>query len=75
MRSPRAAATLALLLLPLVWLWPCTFGDRYFVPYDVNQFAPVANAATDAELAAAREGANLDVTEVPVWFLPELELA
>jgi len=75
MRSTRSAAVLALALLPLVWLWPSTFGDRYFVSYDVNQFPPVSTTASEVELAAAREGANLDVTEVPVWFLPELELA
>ena len=68
-----AAATLA--LLPLLWLAPCTFGERYFVPYDVNQFPPVATTATDADLKLARAGANFDVTEVPVWFLPELEMA
>ena len=75
MKGSRSAAIVALALLPLVWLWPCTFGDRYFVPYDVNQFPPVSNTATDAELATAREDANLDVTEVPVWFLPELAFA
>jgi len=75
MNDKRFAAVALLLLLPLLWLWPCTFGDRYFIPYDVNQFPPVSTTATDAELQAAREGRNLDVTEVPVWFLPELELA
>ena len=73
-RADRLAA-LTLLLLPLVWLWPSTFGDRYFVPYDVNQFPPVSTTAAAEETAAARDGGNLDVTEVPVWFLPELELA
>ncbi len=68
-------AALALALLPLWWLWPCTFGDRYFVSYDVNQFPPVSTTATDDALAQARDGANYDVTEVPVWFLPELEYA
>ena len=53
MKGSRSAAIVALALLPLVWLWPCTFGDRYFVPYDVNQFPPVSNTATDAELATA----------------------
>ena len=75
MIGAKPAAIVALLLLPLLWLWPCTFGDRYFVSYDVNRFPPVSTTASDAELAAARDGGNLDVTEVPVWFLPELELA
>jgi len=75
MTAARPAAIVALILLPLLWLWPCTFGDRYFVSYDVNRFPPVSTTASDAELAAARAGGNLDVTEVPVWFLPELELA
>ena len=68
-------ALLSLVLLPLVWLGPCVFGDRTFVSYDVNQFPPSSITATDSELALAREGANFDVTEVPVWFVPELELA
>ncbi|MCK5942063.1 MAG: hypothetical protein KAI24_08855, partial [Planctomycetes bacterium] len=73
-RADRVAVA-ALVLLPLLWLWPCVFGGRYFVPYDVNEFPPVSTTASDAELAQARAGANYDVTEVPVWFLPELELA
>ncbi|MFT6079941.1 MAG: hypothetical protein ACJAQZ_002000 [Planctomycetota bacterium] len=68
-------AVLSLALLPLVWLAPCVFGDRTFVSYDINQFPPSSITATDSELALAREGANFDVTEVPVWFVPELELA
>jgi hypothetical protein len=75
MNRRDALAIVALVLLPLLWLWPCTFGDRYFVSYDVDQFPPVRTTATDAELATARDGANFDVTEVPVWFLPELEFA
>ena len=56
-------------------------GDGTDPSVDVG---PLVNAATrdkvaafvaDAELAAARDGGNLDVTEVPVWFLPELALA
>ncbi|MFT4514943.1 MAG: hypothetical protein ACI91B_003656 [Planctomycetota bacterium] len=68
-------AVLALVLMPLVWLGPCVFGDRTFVSYDINQYPPNSITATDSELALAREGANFDVTEVPVWFVPELELA
>ncbi len=77
-RSPRskvALAILALALMPLVWLWPSVLGDRTFVPYDVNQFPPASITATDEELAKTQEGANFDVTEVPVWFAPELKFA
>lgn len=68
-------AVLSLVLLPLLWLWPCVFGGRAFVSYDLAQFPPVACTSTDVQLAAAQDGANFDVTEVPVWFLPELQLA
>lgn len=71
----QGLAILSLVLLPLVWLWPSVFGSRTFVSYDINQFAPASILASDSELAQAREGANFDVTEVPVWFVPELELA
>ena len=74
-KRASASAILLLLLLPLAWLWPCVFGERTFVPYDINQFPPASITASDSELAVARAGANFDVTEVPVWFLPELELA
>lgn len=70
-----ALAILALTVMPLVWLWPSVIGDRTFVPYDVNQFPPASITATDDELAAAQEHANFDVTEVPVWFAPELKFA
>jgi len=70
-----ALAILALVLMPLAWLWPCVLGDRTFVPYDVNQFPPASITASDAELQEAREHGNYDVTEVPVWFAPEMKLA
>ncbi len=72
------AHTLAIVLLclqPLLWLWPCVFGDRTFVPYDTAEFPPASLNLTAAEHAAIKAGKNHDVTEVPVWFLPELELA
>ncbi|MCU0864119.1 MAG: YfhO family protein [Planctomycetes bacterium] len=74
---PRARhlALLSLLLAPLLWLWPCVFGDRTFVPYDVAQFPPASLLLSPEQLAAASAGANHDVTEPPVWFVPELELA
>ena len=68
-------ATVSLILLPLVWLWPSVFGDRTFVPFDVNKYPPASITASDAELAKARDFTNSDVTEVPVWFGPELQLA
>ncbi len=71
----RRLAIVSLLLLPLLWLWPCVFGGRTFVPYDLAQFPPVSLIATPEQLAQAKGGANFDVTEVPPWFLPELVLA
>ncbi|MBL8752760.1 MAG: hypothetical protein JNK15_05620, partial [Planctomycetes bacterium] len=69
------AAIVSLVLLPLLWLFPSVFGDRVFVPYDVAEFPPSATTATPEQVAAMRDGANYDVTEPPVWFVPELELA
>lgn len=66
---------LALLLLPLAWLWPCVAGERVFLPYDTAQFPPASLLLSPDELAAARRGGNPDVTEPPVWFVPEIELA
>ncbi|MEZ6038792.1 MAG: hypothetical protein R3F29_15035 [Planctomycetota bacterium] len=74
-RRLRLAAVLSLLLLPLCWLWPSAIGARTFVPYDVGQFPPASILADQDALQRARAGADLDVTEVPVWFVPELELA
>lgn len=77
-RQPATAARLAalsLLLAPLLWLWPSVSGARDFVPYSPAQYPPLAAALTAEQTAAAADGANTDVTEVPVWFLPELELA
>ena len=68
-------AVLSLLLAPLLWLWPSVFGDRTFVPYDTAQFAPVKLTLSPEQLAAAQDGANFDVTEPPVWFVPELVFA
>lgn len=70
-----ALAIAALIVMPLLWLWPSVVGDRTFVPYDVNRFPPASITATDAQLADATEFANFDVTEVPVWFAPELRFA
>ena len=79
--NPRAhalaarLAVLSLLLAPLLWLWPSVSGARDFVPYSPAQFPPLAATLTAEQSEAAANGANTDVTEVPVWFLPELELA
>jgi hypothetical protein len=76
-RSNRwsAAAVLLLLLLPLLWLWPAVSGKRAFVPYDQAAYPPISLTLTSTELAAVADGANHDVTETPVWFLPELAFA
>jgi hypothetical protein len=68
-------ALLSLLLAPLLWLWPSVSGARDFVPYSTAQFPPIASTLTPEQAAAAADGANTDVTETPVWFLPELRLA
>ena len=46
----RSLALLSLLLAPLLWLWPCVFGDRLFVPYDVAQFPPTSLTLSPAQL-------------------------
>ena len=65
----------ALLLLPLLWLWPHAVGQRRFEPYDLAEFPPASQQLTPQQYEDLRAGTNHDVTEVPVWFLPELELA
>ncbi|MBL8749426.1 MAG: hypothetical protein JNK78_09705 [Planctomycetes bacterium] len=74
-RRRHALAVAALVLFPLVWLWPCVFGGRTFVPYDLAEFPPASLSLSAEELAGVREGKNRDVTEVPVWFLPEMQFA
>lgn len=76
--TSRRASLLAIVLLlvqPLLWLWPCLFGDRVLVPYDTAEFPPASVPLTAEQVAGLRAGSNKDVTELPVWFLPELELA
>ena len=65
-------AIVTLVLLPLVWLWPCVFGGNTFVPFDPAAFPPASIGLTADELAAAKAGANYDVTEVLPWLLPEM---
>ena len=62
-------------MLPLVLLWPSVFGDRSFVPYDLSAHPPASQQLTADERNALRAQANYDVTEVPVWFEPELRYA
>ena len=44
-------AVLALLLLPLAVLWPCVFGGRTFVPFDLAAAPPSSCLLTDEQLA------------------------
>lgn len=76
--NPRRATWLAIVLLvlqPLVWLWPCVFGGRTFVPYSTAEFPPASLQLPAEQVESARRAANHDITEPPVWFLPELRLA
>ncbi len=66
---------LGLLLLPVLLLWPCLFGGRTFVPYDVAAFPPASTMLTAEQRAPLLAGSNFDVTEVPIWFVPQLALA
>ena len=68
------AALIALALLPLVWLWPSVLGGNTFVPFDPAAFPPAALTLPAEDLAAARQDANYDVTEVWPWLLPEMDL-
>ena len=69
-------AVLALVVVPLVLLWPSLFGDRVFLPFDLAQFPPRSTTLQPAELEAIREQpANFDSTEIPVLVLPEIELS
>ena len=74
-RSTRWLAIVALVLLPLVWVAPSVFGDRRFVPWDLAEYPPTSLSLPAEEVAAIGRRANHDVTEVPVWFLPEMEFA
>ncbi|MCA8948681.1 MAG: hypothetical protein KDE27_04220, partial [Planctomycetes bacterium] len=73
-RGKNLMAALTLTLLPLVWLWPSVFGGKTFVPFDPAQFPPASMTLTPTELETARADANLDVTEVWPWLLPEMRL-
>lgn len=60
---------------PLLLLLPCLLGLRTFLPYDTAQYPPASLLRSPAELAAMRQESNYDVTEGPVWFVPELKRA
>lgn len=60
---------------PLLLLLPCLTGARTFLPYDPAQYPPASLSQTEQELAAMRAESNYDVTETPVWFVPELRRA
>ncbi|MEC7584762.1 MAG: YfhO family protein [Planctomycetota bacterium] len=69
------ATAILIAMLPLVLLWPCVFGDRTFVPYDLAAHPPASQQLTVEDGNALRAQANYDVTEVPIWFEPELRYA
>lgn len=77
LKLPRPAllAVVALLLWPLLLLAPCLFGSRTFLPYDLAQFPPASIGLTPEQLAEVRQGNNYDATELPIWVVPELQLA
>ncbi len=68
-------AWLRLVLWPALLLLPCLVGARTFLPYDLAQYPPASLSHSDAEVAAMRAESNYDVTETPVWFVPELRRA
>ena len=74
-RATVRLAILSLWLMPLLWLWPCVFGGRTFVPYDLAEFPPASLLLTQPQYEATLVGANHDVTEPPPWFVPEMTLA
>ena len=74
LRESRSRWLLSL-LWPLVLLWPCLFGSRTFLPYDLAQYPPQSLQRTEREVAAMQAESNYDVTETPIWFVPELQRA
>ncbi len=66
---------LRLLLLPALLLLPCLVSVRTFLPYDLSQYPPASLSRTEQEVAAMKVESNYDVTETPVWFVPELRRA
>ena len=66
---------LVVLAAPLWLLWPCLFGARTFLPYDLAQFPPASLEHTPDDLQRLRAESNFDITEPPIWFVPELQRA
>ncbi len=73
-RTRDLLAVLLLLLLPLVLLAECVFGDKHYMPFDRAEFPPVATKLTTEQVQALQVGANYDATEPPIWFDPEMRL-
>ncbi|MGE3353626.1 MAG: hypothetical protein AB7O84_17955, partial [Planctomycetota bacterium] len=63
------------LVWPVLLLLPCLVGARTFLPYDTAQFAPSGQLLAPDALQALNAESNFDVTETPVWFVPELQRA
>lgn len=61
--------------VPAMILAPAALGPRTYLPRDPATLAPAAWLYSEDELAAAAEGANLDIPEVSAWFVPELRSA
>ncbi|GAB4152926.1 MAG: hypothetical protein Fur0037_21760 [Planctomycetota bacterium] len=74
-RRSAFAARAILVLLPLLLLAPPIFGGKVLVPYDLAAFPPASFGLAPGEVERLREGSNWDITEVPVWFLPEWRLS
>ena len=72
---PALLAIALIVVAPAFLLWPFMLGQRTFVPYDLAIFPPVSTTLEPGELEAVRSGANYDVTEIPIWMVPEFKLA
>ncbi len=66
---------LSVLVWPLLLLWPFLGGQRVFLPYDLAQFPPASLLLPADELRAIHADSNFDITETPIWFVPELQRA
>jgi len=72
-RGASAATIALLLLLPVALLWPSLLGGEVFLPFSAATFPPFSTELTAKQVEALTEGANMDVTEVPITFVPELQ--
>lgn len=71
-RGATFAAVALLLLLPVALLWPSLLGREAYLPFSAAQFPPFAAELTPAVRAEIAAHANMDVTEIPITFVPEL---